>query len=259
MSDNRGETASGKADPGSDLGAGPAGSPGALQAVPEDAVVRRTRDGWRVGGADVPDLTCAMVLADLLAAELTAEQAGPPPADGQPPAASAASPVPAATQTPAVPAATQASAGAAASAGASFSAGAAVSAGASASSDASVMSASAGAPGDGPGTPGPESAVAREASRLRATVSQLEHALTARVRVEQAIGVLAERHRILPRQAFEQLRSAARNRGRRVIDIAADVVASATNPLLQLPDELSRPRSSGRNRSRPAQSALETK
>jgi AmiR/NasT family two-component response regulator len=101
--------------------------------------------------------------------------------------------------------------------------------------------------------------VAREASRLRATVSQLEHALTARVRVEQAIGVLAERHRILPRQAFEQLRSAARNRGRRVIDIAADVVASATNPLLQLPDELSRPRSSGRNRSRPPQSALETK
>ena len=101
--------------------------------------------------------------------------------------------------------------------------------------------------------------MAREASRLRATVSQLEHALTARVRVEQAIGVLAERHRILPRQAFEQLRSAARNRGRRVIDIAADVVASATNPLLQLPDELSRPRSSGRNRSRPPHSALETK
>jgi len=77
-------------------------------------------------------------------------------------------------------------------------------------------------------------------------VSQLEHALLARVRVEQAIGVLAERHRIKPRQAFEQLRTAARNRGRKVIDIASDVVASASNPLLQLPEELSRPRAGSR-------------
>ena len=69
----------------------------------------------------------------------------------------------------------------------------------------------------------------------------------ARIRVEQAIGVLAERHRIQPRQAFEQLRNAARSRGRRVIDIASDVVASATNPLLQLPDELSRPRTGNRH------------
>jgi AmiR/NasT family two-component response regulator len=84
--------------------------------------------------------------------------------------------------------------------------------------------------------------VAGETGRLRATVGQLEHALATRIRVEQAIGVLAERHRIKPRQAFEQLREAARNRGRKVIDIAGDVVASATNPLLQLPDELSRPR-----------------
>jgi len=82
-----------------------------------------------------------------------------------------------------------------------------------------------------------------EAHRLRTTVGQLEHALTARIRIEQAIGVLSERHRIRPRQAFEQLRTAARNRGRRVIDIASDVVASATNPLLQLPEELSRQRS----------------
>jgi AmiR/NasT family two-component response regulator len=92
--------------------------------------------------------------------------------------------------------------------------------------------------------------VASEASRLRVAVGQLEHALTARISVEQAIGVLAERHRIKPRQAFEQLRSAARSRGRKVIDIAADVVASATNPLLQLPDELSRPRSGPRRGAR---------
>jgi hypothetical protein len=91
---------------------------------------------------------------------------------------------------------------------------------------------------------------AGEAGRLRATVSQLEHALLARVRVEQAIGVLAERHRIKPRQAFEQLRTAARNRGRKVIDIASDVVASASNPLLQLPEELSRPRAAPRRPAR---------
>ncbi|MGH3273525.1 MAG: ANTAR domain-containing protein [Streptosporangiaceae bacterium] len=133
-----------------------------------EAVVRRTKDGWRVGGDDVPDLTSAMILADLLAAEQGVQDR---PAVSKPPCEQAAG----------------------------------------------------------------------EASRLRATVSQLEHALLARVRVEQAIGVLAERHRIKPRQAFEQLRTAARNRGRKVIDIASDVVASASNPLLQLPEELSRP------------------
>jgi ANTAR domain len=141
-----------------------------------EAVVRRTKDGWRVGGDEVSDLTSAMILADLLAAE----QGG---TDGL-------------TRKPA---------------------------------------------------PEPQGG---ETGKLRATVSQLEHALLARVRVEQAIGVLAERHRIKPRQAFEQLRTAARNRGRKVIDIASDVVASASNPLLQLPEELSRPRATPRRATR---------
>jgi hypothetical protein len=141
--------------------------------VPDNAVVRRTKDGWRVGSDDLPDLTCAMILADLLAAE-NGTAAAPPP------------------------------------------------------------------------KPGTQPAQASETGRLRATISQLEHALATRIRVEQAIGVLAERHRIKPREAFEQLRDAARSRGRKVIDIAGDVVASASNPLLQLPDELSRPRSSAR-------------
>ena len=52
-----------------------------------------------------------------------------------------------------------------------------------------------------------------EAARLAVTVAQLEHALAARVRVEQAIGVLAERHRLRPRQAFDLLRSVARSAG----------------------------------------------
>ena len=149
----------------------------------DDAVVRRTKDGWRVGGDEVPDLTSAMILADLLAAE----QGG---CDGQVPASKP-----------------------------------------------------------------PGESLAGEAGKLRATVSQLEHALLARVRVEQAIGVLAERHCITPRQAFEQLRAAARNRGRKVIDIASDVVASASNPLLQLPEELSRPRVTSRRVTRQPNSA----
>jgi ANTAR domain len=156
---------------------GGAAGDGASTVLAEDtAVVRRTKDGWRVGSDELPDLTCAMILADLLAAE----NGAPPPVPVKPTAES----------------------------------------------------------------------VANEAGRLRATVGQLEHALATRIRVEQAIGVLAERHRIKPRQAFEQLRDAARSRGRKVIDIAGDVVASATNPLLQLPDELSRPRSTPRRAAR---------
>ena len=62
-----------------------------------------------------------------------------------------------------------------------------------------------------------------------------------RVRVEQAIGVLAERHRLRPRQAFELLRSASRAHGRRVLEMATEVVDSATNPLLRMPEELAKP------------------
>jgi hypothetical protein len=193
-------------------GAAASGPDASLPVPGQDAVVRRTADGWRVGDDDLPDLTCAMVLADLLAAEL--------PTDIQP--AVPAVP-PAVAQPDTVPAAGRRSA---------------------------------------PGQPQRERPVTErpgeedEAYRLRATVGQLEHALTARIRVEQAIGVLAERHRIRPRQAFEQLRSAARNRGRRVIDIAADVVASASNPLLQLPEELSRQRSAPRHGGRHSRRAL---
>jgi hypothetical protein len=222
MSEDRAQSAAGIA-----AGAGPgsaAGEPaGPVSAIPEDAVVRRTRDGWRVGNIDVPDLTCAMVLADLLAAELP-EPAASRPGDSQSMSGPSASGRSGSSQSPS---------------GQQL-------------------------PGQSTGTrPAPiqaadDPATASEASRLRATVGQLERALTARIRVEQAIGVLAERHRIQPRQAFEQLRTAARNRGRRVIDIAADVVASATNPLLQLPDELARPRSSAKNRSRQPRGALDS-
>ena len=135
-----------------------------------EPVARRTATGWRVGDEEVSDLTSAMVLADLLAADL--------PGPGTPPAPAATAPS-----------------------------------------------------GDEP----------PDARRLEQTVAQLEHALTARVRVEQAIGVLAERHRLRPRQAFELLRSVARAQGRRVLEMATEVVDSATNPLLRIPEELAKP------------------
>jgi ANTAR domain-containing protein len=77
-----------------------------------------------------------------------------------------------------------------------------------------------------------------EAARLRITVSQLEHALAARVSIEQAIGVLAQRLHMSPRSAFERLRRAARTRGRRVHDLAREVVESVTDPAVPLPPEL---------------------
>lgn len=77
-----------------------------------------------------------------------------------------------------------------------------------------------------------------EVERLRLSVLQLEHALAARVTVEQAIGILAERQRLAPRAAFERLRRAARSRGRRVHDLARAVVASASDPGVPLPPEL---------------------
>jgi hypothetical protein len=92
---------------------------------------------------------------------------------------------------------------------------------------------------DGPPQAGPASQQ-DEAARLAVTVAQLEHALTARVRVEQAIGVLAERHRLRPREAFDLLRSVARAAGQKVTELAGTVVDSASNPLLPLPESLAR-------------------
>lgn len=77
-----------------------------------------------------------------------------------------------------------------------------------------------------------------EIGQLRMSVSQLEHALTARVLVEQAIGVLTERQHSSPRQAFERLRKAARSRGRKVHDLSREIVLSATDPSVPLPPEL---------------------
>ncbi|MGZ6870358.1 MAG: ANTAR domain-containing protein, partial [Frankiaceae bacterium] len=161
-----------------------------------ETVVRRSGRGWVVGDEEASDLTSAMVLADLLAADLAPSGSAPsgsacpgsaPP--GSAPSGSAASSTKASTTD-----------------GGTTQAG---------STQAATMPAA-----RRDVRPMNETVEADEAARLAVTVTQLEHALTARVRVEQAIGVLAERHRLRTRDAFDLLRNAARSRGRRVIDIA---------------------------------------
>jgi hypothetical protein len=173
----------------------------------DDVVVRKAETGWVVGGENVSDLTSAMVLADLFAADQAdndnttimqaVDENGAPRRQPRP-----APPPPRVTDS-------------------------------------------------GPQQRLGPAGGAGEAARLAVTVAQLEHALAARVRVEQAIGVLAERHRLRPREAFDLLRRASRSRGTRVTELAHDVVASTSNPLLRLPEELSRqvPEARPRNRS----------
>ena len=176
---------------------------------PEDVVVRKAERGWVVGDEKVSDLTSAMVLADLFAADQAdnddttlMEAVDEDGAPRRP--ARATAPAPRANHS--------------------------------------------GAQRIPPGLEKPSET--DEAARLAVTVAQLEHALAARVRVEQAIGVLAERHRLRPREAFDLLRKASRARGTRVTELAQDVVASTANPLLRLPDELARAAPEPRQRGR---------
>jgi ANTAR domain len=203
---------------------------GSARETDDDVVVRKAEHGWVVGGEEVSDLTSAMVLADLFAADHAAYEEGH-------------------------------SAGAAAE----------DSSGGGGGSDERRGDEGGDRPGPAapprqvrsPAATRPEPVIsaeprfvpkseieADEAARLAVTVTQLEHALASRVRVEQAIGVLAERHRVRPRQAFDLLRGAARSRGKRITDISEDVVASTANPLLRLPEELARqvqPKQRGRS------------
>jgi ANTAR domain len=186
-------------------------------------VARRTASGWRVGDEELPDLTSAMVFADLLAAELPSEEQWPVPgaaasaaATASPPAAAQPGPRP---HRSAQPGAAQP--------------------GAAQRGSTQPGAAQDGADAEFTPAPGADAPV-EDTEQLKETVAQLERALTVRVRVEQAIGVLAERHRLRPRQAFELLRSASRARGARVSQTAGEVVASATNPLLRIPEELAR-------------------
>jgi GAF domain-containing protein len=66
-----------------------------------------------------------------------------------------------------------------------------------------------------------------ERRQLRREVAQLQHALTARILVEQAKGVLVGTQGLTPEAAFERLRAEARSSRRKMADLALEVVQRA--------------------------------
>jgi hypothetical protein len=57
-------------------------------------------------------------------------------------------------------------------------------------------------------------------------VAQLQHALTSRIIVEQAKGMLAERYSLTPEEAYELIRLAARSNGMKVHALSSSVLGS---------------------------------
>jgi GAF domain-containing protein len=66
---------------------------------------------------------------------------------------------------------------------------------------------------------------AADALEQRRLACQLQSALESRVVIEQAKGVLMERKKLPPAQAFQLLRRMARSSSRRVADVAAEMIA----------------------------------
>jgi GAF domain-containing protein len=69
----------------------------------------------------------------------------------------------------------------------------------------------------------------RSAHRSSLLAEQLQHALNSRVMVEQAKGVLAERHGVSMDLAFDALRRHARNNNLKLVDVARSVVRGETD------------------------------
>lgn len=70
----------------------------------------------------------------------------------------------------------------------------------------------------------------RTIRRGEVVAGQLQLALTSRIVIEQAKGVLAERMHISPDDAFEVLRSAARSRNRLLTELAREVAGGSADP-----------------------------
>jgi hypothetical protein len=95
----------------------------------------------------------------------------------------------------------------------------------------------------------------REAAQLlERENAQLREALSSRIVIEQAKGVLAERYRLDIDGAFELLRSAARSNRIRVHALAARVVPAAPTPA-EIEELLYRPSVKGRS---PRRTELQT-
>ncbi len=65
---------------------------------------------------------------------------------------------------------------------------------------------------------------------LRGLNDQLSHALNSRIVIEQAKGIVSERSRIEMAQAFSLLRNYARNHGRRLADVANEIIEGTLSP-----------------------------
>ncbi len=70
----------------------------------------------------------------------------------------------------------------------------------------------------------------REAAQARRQVAQLQVALSSRVLIEQAKGVIAERHGLSLGDAFALLRGQARDANRKLQDVAYEVVNADCEP-----------------------------
>ena len=77
---------------------------------------------------------------------------------------------------------------------------------------------------------GVEAASQAELLELRQRTTQLELALTSRITIDTAVGVLLERHCLSRHEAFELLRRAARSNRRKIHDLALDVIDGRTDP-----------------------------
>jgi AmiR/NasT family two-component response regulator len=70
-----------------------------------------------------------------------------------------------------------------------------------------------------------------ELAELRTENTQLREALETRVVIEQAKGVLSERFCLVPEQAFDALRRAARHESRKLQDLAYEVLGAMRTPV----------------------------
>ena len=72
----------------------------------------------------------------------------------------------------------------------------------------------------------------RTAVETRDLNAQLTTALSSRIVIEQAKGMIAERQRIPVDEAFNRLRRHARNHNLRLADVARDTVAGTVDPAI---------------------------
>lgn len=72
--------------------------------------------------------------------------------------------------------------------------------------------------------------VLRERRQSELLADQLQHALTSRIVIEQAVGILAERWQVDVQQAFQRMRQYVRSHNLRLRDVAEAVVARDIEP-----------------------------